>query len=200
VQLALPMTEILAAVNDTVEAVTAEAGLLVMKMLIDEEVEQAVSARYQRQAYRCGNENDQVVFAGRKVLLNRPRVRRRDGGEVRRKRYEQFHADGPMRRAVMPRIVAGVTTRRYEQTPDAVRDGYGIAKSSVSRHWQAAGAERLRAFQERSLGELDLLALVLDGIEFHASLLVVALGIDIPASRDKHVLGIWPVSVTVNYG
>lgn len=194
VQLVLPLAEILAGVTDAVEAVAAEAGLLVMKTLIDEEVEQAVGTRYQRsserQAYRWGNEDGHVVFAGRKVPLSRPRVRRRVGGEVRLERYEQFQSDGRMQRAVVPRVLAGVATRRYEQTLDAVCDGYGIAKSSVSRHWQAASAARLQAFQERPLGELDLVALLLDGIEFHAYLLVVALGID-TAGR-KHVLGMWP--------
>jgi transposase-like protein len=194
VQLVLPVAEILAGVSDAVEAVAAEAGLLVMKSLIDDEVEQVVGARYQRpaerQAYRWGTEDGHVVFAGRKVPLTRPRVRRRAGGEVRLERYEQFQANGRMQRAVVPRVVAGVATRRYEQTLDAVCDGYGIAKSSVSRHWQAASAEQLRAFQERPLGELELVALVLDGIEFHAYLLVVALGID--AAGGKHVLGLWP--------
>ena len=60
----------------------------------------------------------------------------------------------------------------------------------MSRHWQAASVERLREFQERPLGNLELVALVIDGIEFHEYLLVVALGID-TAGR-KHVLGLWP--------
>jgi putative transposase len=194
VQLVLPITEILAGVHDTVEAVAAEAGLLVMKTLIDEEVEQAVGPRYQhrgeRHAYRWGSDDGHVVFAGRKVPLARPRVRTRDGNEVRLERYERFQADGRMQRAVVPRIMAGVATRSYEQTLDAVCDGYGVQKSSVSRHWQAASMERLREFQERPLGNLDLVALMIDGIEFHEYLLVVALGID--AAGRKHVLGIWP--------
>jgi transposase-like protein len=194
VQLDLPITEILAGATDAVEAAAAEAGLLIMKCLIEDEVEQLVGTRYQRHderhAYRWGSEEGQVVFAGRKVPLSRPRVRRRAGGEVRLTRYEQFQAPGRMQRAVLPRIVAGVATRQYEHTLDAVCDGYGITKSSVSRHWQAASAEQLRAFQERPLGDLDLVALLLDGIEFHAYLLVVALGID--AAGRKHVLGMWP--------
>jgi Transposase, Mutator family len=68
--------------------------------------------------------------------------------------------------------------------------GYGVQKSSVSRHWQAASMERLREFQERPLGNLDLVALVIDGLEFQEYLLVVALGID--AAGRKHVLGMWP--------
>jgi transposase-like protein len=194
VQLRLPVAEILADTKDAVEAVAAEAGLLVMRALIDEEVEQHAGPRYQhrgdRQAYRWGQQEGHVVFAGRKVPLQRPRVRRRDGQEVPLQRYQLFQSDGRMQRAVTPRVLAGVATRAYEETIDAVCDGYGIRRSSVSRHWKAASAEQLRQFLERPLGALDLVVLLIDGIEFHEHLLVVALGLD--SQGKKHVLGLWP--------
>jgi hypothetical protein len=86
-------------------------------------------------------------------------------------------------------VLAGVAMRDYEGTLDAVCDGYGVQKSSVSRHWQAVSAQRLREFLERPLGELDLVVLMIDGIEFHHFLLVVALGLD--SQGKKHVLGGW---------
>jgi hypothetical protein len=52
VQLQLPIAEILAGVNDTVEALAAEAGLLVMKALIEEEVERRLGPRYAHAAGR----------------------------------------------------------------------------------------------------------------------------------------------------
>jgi transposase-like protein len=102
-----------------------------------------------------------------------------------------------MQRSVQPRVVAGVAMRAYGRAIDAVCDGYGIERSSVSRHWKVASAEQLRQFLERPLGELDLVALMIDGIEFHGYLLVVALGID--AAGRKHVLGLWP-GATENAG
>src|SRR5262245_21145568 len=71
VQLQLPIAEILAGMGDTVEALAAEAGLLVMKALIEDEVERRVGKRYahaaDRTAVRWGHDEGQVVFAGRKV-------------------------------------------------------------------------------------------------------------------------------------
>jgi len=194
VQLQLPIAEILAGIPDTVESLAAEAGLLVMKALIDEEVERRVGPRYahaaDRTGVRWGREDGHVVFAGRKVAFQRQRVRDRDGHEVELDRYRLFQANGRMQHAVAPRVLAGVSTRDYRATIDAVCDGYGIEKSSVSRHWKAASLAELRRLMERPLGELDLVAILIDGIEFHGFLLVVALGID--SGGRKHVLGLWP--------
>jgi len=194
VQLRLPIAELVAGMNDTVETLAAEAGLLVMKALIDDEVERRVGPRYahaaDRTAVRWGREDGHVVFAGRKVALQRPRVRGHDGREVELQRYRLFQSNGRMQQLVSPRVVAGVSTRDYRDMIDAVCDGYGIERSSVSRHWKAASLAELRRLMERPLGELDLVAILIDGIEFHGFLLVVALGID--ASGRKHVLGLWP--------
>ena len=194
VQLQLPIAEILAGVGDTVEALAAEAGLLVMKAVIDDEVERLAGPRYQhrpgREAMRWGHQDGDVVFAGRKVPLERPRVRSRDGHEVELERYRRFQSDGRMQQSVTPRVLAGVSTRDYRQVIDAVCDGYGIERSSVSRHWKAASLSQLRRLMERPLGESQWLAMLIDGIEFHGFLLVVALGID--CGGRKHVLGLWP--------
>jgi transposase-like protein len=68
-------------------------------------------------------------------------------------------------------------------------DGYGIRKSSVSRHFVRATAEQLRQLCERRLEELKLVALLIDGIEFAGQVMVVALGVDEDGA--KHVLGLW---------
>jgi hypothetical protein len=60
---------------------------------------------------------------------------------------------------------------------ESVLDGYGIEKSSVSREFVQASAAQLQELCERKLGELDLVALLIDGIEIGKQVLVVALGI-----------------------
>ena len=75
-----------------------------------------------------------VVLGGKKVPVERPRVRGVDGKEVALERYERFHDDGHLQRAVGKHILAGVATRDYGKVVDEVCDGYGIEKSSVSRH------------------------------------------------------------------
>lgn len=194
VQLSLPIAEILAGLQDSVESLAGDVGLLVMKSLLDDEVEQMVGKRYAhdcgRSAVRHGHDEGFVVFAGRKAPIRRPRARTVDGQEVALKRYALFQGGSRMERAVSQRVVRGVSTRQYEGVLDAVCEGYGIRRSSVSRHWKAASAKQLKELLERPLGELDLVALMIDGIEFRDTLLVVALGFT--ADGGKHVLGLWP--------
>jgi len=75
VQLALPIPQLLAATHGAVEALAGDAGLLIIKALIEEEVEQLAGHRYEhqegREAVRWGKEDGYVVFAGKKVPVQR---------------------------------------------------------------------------------------------------------------------------------
>jgi transposase-like protein len=94
-----------------------------------------------------------------------------------------------MRKSVMRNMVLGISSRNYEEAVTDFIKGYGIKKSSVSRHFVKATAEQMREFLERDLSGLDLVAIFIDGIEFKGHLLVVALGLD--KGGKKHVLGLW---------
>ena len=193
-QMILPMNALMAEVANSIEQMASQAGLLMMKAMIDEEVEQLADQRYvhndQRLAFRWGSEEGHVIFSGRKVAIERPRVRSKDGKEVPLKRYQAFQDDQRMQQSVQDRIVRRVSTRDYEGVINDICDGYGIDKSSVSRQWKAASAGQLKEMLERKLNDLDLAVVILDGISFHDYLLVVALGIDFDGH--KHVLGLWP--------
>lgn len=192
-QMVLPMSPLLSEVAAAIEQTAAQAGLLMMKALIDEEVEQMAGVRYghqaDRQATRWGYEEGHVIFCGRKVAMPRPRVRSVEGREVPLQRYQAFAHPERMEQAVSQRILRRVSTRDYAGALDEVCDGYGIQKSSVSRHWKAASSKQLKEMLERPLGELDLCVLFLDGKEFHDFTVVVAVGVD--RQGHKHVLGLW---------
>lgn len=72
---------------------------------------------------------------------------------------------------------------------EAVLDGYGIERSSVSRHFVRATAQQLEQLCQRRLEDRELLALVIDGLEVAGQTLVVALGV--ARGGSKHVLGLW---------
>jgi putative transposase len=192
-QMVLPMSPLLSEVAGAIEQTAAQAGLLMMKALLDEEVERIAGRRYEhqadRQATRWGHDEGQVIFGGRKVAMPRPRVRSVEGHEVPLQRYQAFAHPQRMQEAVSQRILRRVSTRDYAGALDDVCDGYGIAKSSVSRHWQAASRRQLKEMLERPLGELDLCVVFLDGKEFHDFTLIVAVGVD--RQGRKHVLGLW---------
>jgi transposase-like protein len=116
-------------------------------------------------------------------------VRSLVGKEIPLERFRLFQAGARMEEAVARQVIAGVSMRDYEGAVNGIVDGYGIRRSSVSRHWKAVSQERLTEFMERPLGDLNLVAVLIDGIEFKEALLVAALGVD--ATGKKYVLGIW---------
>lgn len=89
-------------------------------------------------------------------------------------------------------MLVGVTTRKYarslEPVPAEVKTR-GTSKSAVSRRFVDATAVALEQMMSKSLGGLELAALMLDGIVCGAHTVLVALGID--ATGKKHVLGLW---------
>jgi putative transposase len=194
-QMILPMSELLFDVAKSIEQTASEAGLLMMKALIDEEVEQLAGERYRhdpaRKAIRWGNDEGHVIFAGRKVAIDKPRVRSKDDNqEICLSRWNAFAHPYRMQQAVSERILRRVSCRDYAGVLDDLCDGYGIDKSSVSRRWKAASTKRLRQLLERPLHALQLCVILIDGKEFHDFTLITALGIDIEGR--KHVLGLWP--------
>ena len=123
------------------------------------------------------------------MALLRPRVRTRAGEEVELENYHRLQQDGKMQRAVAERMVCGLSTRKYRRAVQSVLEGYGIRKSSVSRHFVRATATPWRALLERRLEELRLVALLIDGIEFAGQTWIVALGVE--EGGGKQVLGLW---------
>jgi transposase-like protein len=65
----------------------------------------------------------------------------------------------------------------------------GTSKSAVSRRFVAMTAQQLASMLEADLGQLDLRAVMIDGLHFRDHVVIVALGID--SSGQKHVLGLW---------
>ena len=193
VHLPLPLVELWEELQPQVEHLAGLAGLQIIRGVIEEEVTRRVGPRYQPDpASRCvrwGQQPGYVVFAGQKVAVERPRVRVRKGQEVALDSYTRLQHDGRRQRAVREGIVAGLTSRSYHRAVQSVLEGYGIEKSSVSREFVAASAGQLKQLCEKKLGDLDLVALLIDGIHLGKQVLVVALGIEI--SGKKQVLGLW---------
>lgn len=193
VRLPLPMAEVWEELQAEVERMAGEAGLKILRALLEDEVREKVGARYQpdpeRGVRRWGQQPGYVVFGGQKIALDRPRVRRRAGGEVELETYRKLQQDGRMQRAVRERLVCGISSRQYGRAVQSVIEGYGIRRSSVSRHFIRATANELKTLCERRLEDLKLAALMIDGIEFKGQVMIVVLGLD--EAGHKHMLGLW---------
>ncbi len=193
VQVPLPIAEVWAEMQAQVEELAGQAGLQILRAILENEVTRRVGPPHRPNpsagCVRWGQQRGYVVFGGRKVPVERPRVRTREGQEVELESYRQLQQDGKLQRAVREGIVAGLSTRNYGRAVESVVEGYGIEKSSVSRQFVAASSNQLRALCERRLEDLHLVVLMIDGIHFGGQVLVVALGI--AEGGEKHVLGVW---------
>jgi putative transposase len=85
-------------------------------------------------------------------------------------------------------LIAGVSTRRYEQVLPAMAETVGVSKSQVSRETIEAGERLLKELAERDFSEFDILAVWIDGIQLGPYHVICAVGVD--AAGSKHVLGL----------
>jgi transposase-like protein len=193
IQLPLDREELLGLMQDSLEALAVELGLLVASAILEDEVTRLCGQRYQRQPGRShtryGHQRGTVMLAGQKLPIERPRVRGASGGgEVPLQTYVQLQSPDAMPQAVLRRMVRGVSTREYEHVVDMARDGFGVAKSSVSRGFVRASATDVKALAERRFEGDRFAVVMIDGVEYAAETMVVALGIT--EDGTKRVLGV----------
>ncbi len=197
-QVSVAMDEIAADMAEGLLALAVGAGLQVMGQLMQSDVAAVCGPRGkhdpERTATRHGTERGSVTLGGRRVPVVRPRVRAIDGsGEAPVPAYDLFNSTELLGRMAMERMLGGLSTRRYpvglEPVGEAVEDGArSTSKSAVSRKFVAMTQHALTNLLAADLGELDLVALMIDGVHFADHLCVVALGIDIEGT--KHPLAL----------
>ena len=191
--------ELVGAAKEGLLALSVGVGLGVLAELMEEEVDEVVGPKGKwnpdRTAVRHGHEDGEVTLGGRRVEVERPRVRSADGEhEVPLETYEHFADRDPLSRVVLERMLAGVSTRRYRRTQEPVgergRDrARSTSKSAVSRTFVERTREALGELMSRQLGDLRLAVMMLDGIELKGRIKIVALGIT--TEGVKIPLGLW---------
>jgi putative transposase len=191
--------ELAGAAKEGLLALSVGIGLGVLTELMAEEVDDVVGPKGRhdagRAAVRHGHEAGSVTLGGRRVAVQRPRARASDGsGEMKLATYEHFADRDPLSAVVMEQMLAGVSTRRFVRTrepvgQDVVDAERSASKSAVSREFVGRTGEHLKALMARSLGDVRLAALMLDGIELKGRCCVVALGVT--TDGVKLPLGLW---------
>jgi hypothetical protein len=134
VRVPLPMAEVWAEMQAQVEELTGQAGLQILRAILENEVTRRVGPPHRPNGtagcVRWGKQPGYVVFGGRKVRRERPRVRTREGQEVELESYGQLQQDGKLQRAVREGVVAGLSTRNYWRAVESVLEGYGTEKAA----------------------------------------------------------------------
>jgi hypothetical protein len=147
-----------------------------------------------RSAVRHGSTGGEVTLGGRRVAVPRPRVRSVDGEEIELATYAHFADRDPLTRVVLEQMLAGVSTRRFERTREPVGEDVlaaerSASKSTASRAFVGRTGEHLQELMSRSLTDIRLAALMLDGIDLKGRCCVVALGVS--TDGVKIPLGLW---------
>ena len=192
------LAELAGDVQEGLLAMAVGAGLQVMAAMMNADVEAVCGPRGkhdpQRAAVRHGVGDGSVTLGGRRVGVQRPRMRAADGSrEMAVDSYELFSSTEVLGRMAMQRMLAGLSARGYRAGLEPVgqkveRAARATSKSAVSRRFVAATETALAELLEADLSGLDLVALMIDGVHFGEHLCVVALGISIDGT--KHPLGL----------
>jgi putative transposase len=134
-------------------------------------------------------------LGGRRVPVRRPRVRTADDErELPVQTYGYFADRDPLTRAVMNRMLAGVSTRKFEQVGEPVgsdveRAASATSKTTVSELFIERTRTALGGLMGRRLDDVRLAVMMLDGLEIAERTHVVALGIT--TDGVKIPLGLW---------
>jgi putative transposase len=191
--------ELVGAAREGLLALSVGVGLGVVHELMEREVTEVVGPKGKhnsdRTAKRHGHEDGAMTLGGRRVPVRRPRVRSADDEhELPVSTYEYFADRDPLTRAVMDRMLAGVSTRRFARVGEPVgeeveQDASSTSKSTVSELFIERTRTALGELMGRRLDDVRLAVMMLDGLQIADRTHVVALGIS--TEGVKIPLGLW---------
>jgi len=174
-------------------------GLGVVHELMALEVDEVVGSKGRhnpdRAAVRHGHEDGAMTLGGRRVAVRRPRMRTADDEhELPVETYGYFADRDPLTRAVMDRMLAGVSTRKFavvgEPVGADVEDASSATgKSTISELFIERTRTALGELMGRRLDDVRLAVMMLDGLEIADRTHVVALAIT--TDGVKIPLGLW---------
>jgi transposase-like protein len=175
-------------VREGLLAASTAVGLEVMADMMAVEVTDLAGPKGRHDADRThtrhGTEDGSVTLGGRRVPVQRPRVRTvgDDVHEVTLDSYTTLTDTDLLAEGIVGRMLAGISTRRYPIALEPVgseveRSARSTSKSAVSRRFVTATAERLADLCARPLGDRHWPVVMLDGVHLGEHLMVVALGI-----------------------
>ena len=167
--------ELVGAAREGLLALSVSVGLGVVHSLMEAEVDEVVGPigkwNPDRTAKRHGHERWSMTLGGRRVEVSRPRMRTADDErELPVATYEYFANRDPLTRAVMDRMLAGVSTRKYAVVGEPIgeeveHESSATSKSTVSEIFIERTTTALGELMSRRLDDVRLAVMMLDGME-----------------------------------
>jgi putative transposase len=185
--------ELVGAARERLLALSVGLGLRFVQELMEREVDEVLGPKGKhdpdRTAKRHGHEDGSTTVGGRRAPVRRPRMRTADDEhELPVKGYEYFADRDPLTRAVMDRMLAGVSTRKYAVVGEPVgeeleQEFTSTSKSTVSELCVERTRTGLGELMARRLDDVRQAVMMLDGLEIADRAHVVALGISTEGRR-----------------
>jgi len=195
-ELPVSVMDVIGNAQEVLADLSARAGLVLMKAMMNGEVTTKAGLPYHpletSPVGRWGDQSGYVVWAGKKIPMKHPRLRTKEPNqsqEVPLETYQAFQNESGLDKRIGQRVMLRISSRNYKRAVDEFCEGYGLKKSSISRHFIRASKKKLEELMERPLGQKDFVVIGIDGIEMGGSVIVVSVGIDILGR--KHILGLW---------
>jgi putative transposase len=191
----LPVIEVIASGAQAVDELIAELGKVALEAVLQLSADAVAGPPHPGvpggAIRRHGTQGGVVAVGSQKVRVEKPRLRRKEGGEgaeVPIPAYAAMQEGADLGKRVRGILRRGVSTRHYEEVIPEVAGRCGVSKSSVSRRFQEASTEALKELCERRFENLELPIIYIDGKHFGGHQVICAVGVD--TEGKKHVLGI----------
>jgi transposase-like protein len=183
IQLAFGTAEMVELVRDGLGKLVERIGKEFIETVLEAEAEHQAGPRShrgtERTVYRWGREQGYCVVNGQKVPIARPRLRSKmHDEEIPLGSYELFQRASLIEETVWHKILHGLSTRGYQEVVTQFAGAYGLEKSAISRHFIEASRMKLQELMTRTVAQLPLAVILVDGTIFQGEHLIVALGID----------------------
>jgi putative transposase len=195
-QLMVPLLLAMEATKSGLLAFVQQMGMAVFAELMATEAAAIVGQKGKhisgRTHHHWGSANTPLPFGGRNVVVPRPRVRKKGGGEIELPSVAACREGDPMPERVAEQVVLGVSTRGYARSlepADPELTTRGDKKSSASRALIESTTAKLAAFMDAPLHDVRLTGMFLDGIEVAKHAVIIAMGVTLDGT--KVPLGLW---------
>src|SRR3569623_3424131 len=170
------LAELAGEMREGLLALAGGTGLQVMAAIMEADVSAVCGPKGrhdpERTAVRHGHGAGSVSLGGRRVPVQRPRMRAVDGsGEVAVAAYELFSDTEVLGRMALDRMLAGLSTRHYSVGLEPGGAGTekaatATSRSAVARRFVAQTQTALAELLAADLSGLDLVAFMVDGVHF----------------------------------
>jgi putative transposase len=195
IEVPLPLLGALTNTRNAFFELCVDAGRQVLDAMMEQDREHLCGPRWKRDpergAGRAGTTPSAVTLGGRRIGVDRPRVRNRAGQEVELPSFTFASSRDALDDRTLDAIACGVSTRKYRRSLERLSEDMedqSVSKSAVSRRFVALSQKQMIRWLTTPLEDRVFPIVMIDGIVLGDHTILIALGID--TDGKKQILGL----------